>query len=140
MLRVGMERCLRLLQNEHVQENVVQRKRDPRLPNLQPEQTTIRPDDRQQNNTNQQDVELMPRVMQQLVVLVQGVGDGSQVRKLVRANPRLQVQRERSYPNRPCLTSCVVIENHCACSSLQATGFDSGNSNAGVCLRRFSAI
>ena len=113
--RVGTVRCLRLPQTGHVQEIGVQRKSDQRLLYLRPERTTNRPDDLQRNNTNQWDVESMHQVGQQHGALVQGVRDGSQVQKQVRANPRPQVQRERSYPNRPCLASCIVIENHCAC-------------------------
>ena len=113
--RVGTVRCLHLPQTVHVQEIGVRRKRAHRLPYPRPERTTNRPDDLQRNNTNQQDVESMHRVGQQHGALLQGARDGSQVRKQVRANPRPQVQRELSYPNRPCLTSCVVIENHCAC-------------------------
>ena len=138
--QVGMEHCPPLLRIGHVQVNDGQRRPARHLQFLLLEQIESHLGDRLRNSTDQRDVESMHQGVRRRVVLVPTDSIGSPVQLLEHANPRPQALIELMNPNRPCLTSNVVVENRYACCKPQTVGLICSNSNGGVFSNRSCAI
>jgi hypothetical protein len=126
-VRVGMEHCLLLLRIGHVQVNGGQRRPARLRQFLLLEQKGNHLGDRLQSSTDQQGAESMHQGVQRCVVLVPTDSTESPVQLLEHANLHPQALIELMNPNRPCLTSVVVVENRYACSKAQTVGLICSN-------------